>query len=340
MENMKKLANKWIVVTTINKPTEAISVISKLCKEGWNAVVVGDTKTPADWHAEGVHFLSVGQQKEMFGDLCELIPYRHYSRKNLGYLYAMAHGAEIILETDDDNVPYPEFGKNIHRKIKGRKLQANGWANVYKAFTSANIWPRGLPLDEIHTSGVIVQDETEYWCPIQQYLADEDPDVDAIYRLIFKNSLVFDKSSPVILEEGVWTPFNSQNTLFFSEVFSMLYLPCHVSFRMTDIWRSFVCNAALWIHGYKLGFQEATVAQYRNEHDLMKDFQDEIIGYTDNRKIAQILDRTRQTLSASNNMTDTVFALWQDLARENVIPQKELIIIDAWLKIYQKLVQV
>jgi len=39
--------DKWIVVTTINSPTEDVKKLSGI--EGWKVVVVGDTKTPADW---------------------------------------------------------------------------------------------------------------------------------------------------------------------------------------------------------------------------------------------------------------------------------------------------
>ncbi len=70
-----------------------LEVVSELCKQGWSAVVVGDTKTPADWSCPGVDFLSVEKQKQLFGAYADLIPYRHYCRKNLGYLYAMSHGA-------------------------------------------------------------------------------------------------------------------------------------------------------------------------------------------------------------------------------------------------------
>ena len=38
---------KWIVVTTIQGPTPQIRKLAKL--SGWRMVVVGDSKTPADW---------------------------------------------------------------------------------------------------------------------------------------------------------------------------------------------------------------------------------------------------------------------------------------------------
>ena len=47
----------------------------------------------------------------------------------------------------------------------------------------------------IHDTGQIIEPtQTKY--PIQQYLADGDPDVDAIYRLIYKDELFFEKNFP------------------------------------------------------------------------------------------------------------------------------------------------
>ena len=43
----KEMHDKWIVLTTINSPTADVKKLAGI--EGWKVVVVGDTKTPADW---------------------------------------------------------------------------------------------------------------------------------------------------------------------------------------------------------------------------------------------------------------------------------------------------
>ena len=328
---MKK--RRWIVMTTINAPTRAIAHVAQLCRRGWGAVVVGDLATPADWHADDVIYLSPDRQKELFSGIAEIIPYRHYSRKNLGYLYAIASGAEYILEIDDDNIPYSNFAKRLSRTVRGRHVKFDGWVNVYKYFSDAIIWPRGLPLDELASVGAVQAVATDCLCTIQQFLADQDPDVDAIYRLIFKDPVVFDPSAPpVILSKNTWAPFNSQNTLFFSEAFPLLYLPCHVSFRMTDIWRSFVAQSALWAHGYEVAFHTSTVKQIRNPHNLMEDFQQEVVGYTHNKRICATLSEACASLTAEDlsSIGRTAQTLWRCLAEEHVIPLAEIPIITAW----------
>ena len=62
-------SEKWIVVTTIQAPTESIAALSRLAGQGWSVVVVGDTKTPADWEAENITYLSIREQHRIFGQI-------------------------------------------------------------------------------------------------------------------------------------------------------------------------------------------------------------------------------------------------------------------------------
>ena len=39
--------DKWIVVTTINEPSDAMKSLANL--PGWKLLAVGDLKTPTDW---------------------------------------------------------------------------------------------------------------------------------------------------------------------------------------------------------------------------------------------------------------------------------------------------
>ena len=126
--------------------------------------------------------------------------------------------------------------------------------------------------------------------PIIQGLADENPDVDAAYRMTQKLPVMFAKDSPVALAEGCWSPFNSQNTAWKKEAFPLLYLPSHCSFRMTDIWRSFIAQRIAWTCGWYILFHSPDVRQERNQHNLLKDFEDEISGYLNNARIRGMLE--------------------------------------------------
>src|SRR5690349_20237412 len=95
---------KFIVITSIFKPTQAIESFSRL--KDYQLIVVGDKKTPADWQYENVTYLNVDDQISLSSSLANAIPYNHYGRKMLGYVYALKQGADIIIDTDDDNIPY------------------------------------------------------------------------------------------------------------------------------------------------------------------------------------------------------------------------------------------
>ena len=71
--------------------------------------------------------------------------------------------------------------------------------------------------------------------------------------------------------------------------------------------------------------------QERNEHDLMKDFADEVPGYLNNAAIAQVL--------ADLNLASGILAIpnntrvcYQALVRLGVLDENELRLVDAWLK--------
>ena len=333
---MPQATDHWIALTTIAAPTQAIVEFAAAARErGWGMAVAGDTKTPVDFACSGVSYLSIEAQMERFSDYAHATPVRHYARKNFAYLHAIANGARVIVESDDDNRPYADFADHIDVAVTGRELGGGRWANVYRHFTDHGlIWPRGLPLDHIHELGQLRDGPTTRRASIQQYLADSDPDVDAIYRLLFKDPLHFDKKAePVLLAPGTYCPFNSQNTIIHEDAFELLYLPAHVSFRMTDIWRSFVAQRILWSQGNTISFHRATVYQERNAHNLMRDFADEVVGYLRNDEIARTLDG----LDLKGLCTaDALMRCYRALREIDIVPEEELGLVEGWLAAVEK----
>lgn len=176
----------FLVVTTIAEPTPILRALAQGCgAAGWEFIIIGDRKSPAEFQLEGCRFYSLDRQKRLGFRTAALTPIGHYARKNLGYLIALREGAATIVETDDDNWPAPSFFAPKPQRRSASVIDGAGWVNVYRYFTDALIWPRGLPLDAIHSAPVLPPPtEGLVDCPIQQGLADDNPDVDAIYRLI------------------------------------------------------------------------------------------------------------------------------------------------------------
>ena len=321
-----------VVVTTINPPTQAIKSLQAGSHNlAADLYLIGDSKSPSDFLVPGARWFDLKHQTALSFRYARACPTRHYARKNIGYLLAMQDGVDVIIETDDDNLPRPSFWRPRLRQLTGDLVSTSGWCNAYSYFTDALIWPRGLPLNRVREIAppVTATLASGVDCPIQQGLADENPDVDAIYRLILPLPQSFRSDRCLILGEGVWCPFNSQNTTFWREAFPLLYLPYHCSFRMTDIWRSFVAQRLAWTCGWAVGFTGPTVWQQRNEHDLMRDFAEEVPGYLNNdriRKTLEDLDFAPGIASLSSNLVRAYDAL---IGLE-VVGGDERQLLDAW----------
>lgn len=322
----------FLVVTSIaSSNNKVLTQLSKEAKEHKvNFIVIGDTRSPDNFFLDGCDFYSIERQKCLKLKLSSELPYKHYARKNLGYLQAMAYGATIIIETDDDNIPYSSFWIGRELKRNAILLQDTGWTNVYKYFSDQLIWPRGFSLEHIKSeiSHHIVT--SDVIAPIQQGLADDNPDVDAIYRLILPLPVKFNQNNSIALGSNTWCPFNSQNTTWFKEAFPLLYLPSYCSFRMTDIWRSFIAQRICWENNWPILFHNASVYQERNEHSLINDFSDEIVGYLNNEIITSTLSSL--TLEPGvKNVTDNMVICYQALIELKLIDENELPLLKAWI---------
>ena len=127
---------QWAVVTTIHVPNPSINGVADL--RNWCLVIVGDTITPDDAYSDlakrdDVFYLSASYQKTLLTEsetetegastsrtsssissFIEMMPFKSFARKNIGYLFAISNGAQVIFDFDDDNVLMPlEDGKTI-----------------------------------------------------------------------------------------------------------------------------------------------------------------------------------------------------------------------------------
>lgn len=325
------MSKSFIIITSIFQPTEAVEKFSKIKDKA--LIVVGDKKSPADWSCNSVKFLSVKDQEELGFETGAKLPFNHYGRKLMGYLYAIQNGAEVIIDTDDDNIPYENWAFPPFEGEFEKTQQDIGFINMYKYFTSHHIWPRGFPLDLILSDAFTKNNASltngHAKVGIWQGLADSDPDVDAIYRLIDNKEIYFDKRAPIVLNEGAICPFNSQNTAVVKELFPLLYLPSYVTFRYTDILRGLVAQPIMWKHGYQLGFTEATVKQLRNPHDYLKDFESEIPCYLYPQKV---IDWVSAALKEGNTVAEDLYAAYEALHANNIVSDAELELLTLWIK--------
>ncbi len=320
-----ELMNKYIVITTINKKTESIIKFESM--NDWHVVIVGDKKSMPIKSTSNLTFLSIEDQYKLGFKYVSSSPYNHYARKNIGYLYAMRENADVIYDTDDDNTPYDDWG--VPDFICDQRVVADQYMNVYKLFSREKIWPRGFPIDEIEkeASTLIVKEEYPKQIGVWQGLADLDPDVDAIFRLIVNKKIKFDRNERVFLDKGTYCPFNSQNTAWMNKAFPCLYLPSSVSFRFTDILRGYITQRILWEQELYLGFTHATVYQNRNAHDLMRDFRDEVECYLGVKTIVDILE----AIQLNGDPVSMMMAVYENLVSKGCVKSSELETLNSWI---------
>jgi hypothetical protein len=314
-----------IAVTTIaDQSAPGIRKLFKLAEIcSAELVIIGDKKTP-EWDKQKlpsyVHYFSVEDQVKKWPTLANLLPFNHYARKNLAYLWAMENGVSILLDTDDDNSS--EKDVFVVSEQNYRVIESDvEWVNVYAYFEGKGIWPRGLPLDEAMKPifpAAEMHGEFEWSC--FQSIVDGDPDLDAIGRMLYPESHFFAEKSPLLLSKMNFCPTNSQATLWKVPLLPLLYLPVTSSFRMTDIWRGIILSGFARESGLNIAFGKLGFDQDRNVHSLLADFTDEIPGHLNNRLIKKLSDDVwKTTTNLVSNRDSALVQVYSDLLAHKLI---------------------
>lgn len=322
--------DKCIIITTINKPSETI--LKHINNKNYDVIIIGDNKTPDDYKKLNCIYLDIPSQKKLFPELSELIPYNHYCRKNLGYLYAIKKGYKTIYETDDDNVPYDNFDNILqYNNIKMVTEQNNKWINIFKFFTNnAYIWPRGFPLSLLKNMSNYLIKDTDKIPSIINGLVENDPDVDALFRIIcnHQDSIQWDKNKCILIDNKNVCVFNTQNTFWLNpELFICLLIPCSVSFRYCDILRGIINNIILKKTNNYMMYSSPNVIQNRNEHNLINDFKSEYEMYIHNETILNFIENNIENITS---VKELLFLIYNNLLINNVITQIDIDILNKW----------
>lgn len=333
-----------VVITTINPPSPA--VLAYIAIPAVDVIIVADKKTPdASYAGLDCEFLSLARQHELAPEFDAMLPCNHYARKNMGYLHAIRAGYNVIVESDDDNIPYDDWSTASLRpdEVKGAShfvVDGPQAVNPYQLFTETHVWPRGLPLRRVLDSDTRRQttaipaagffDDVS----IVQGLADGDPDVDAIFRLTSRDSLspmTFDKTKAYYKVGATgFCPANTQNTVWRDRRdFPLLYLPSFVSFRFCDILKMYIAQSFVRRDGRSMAFQGATVHQDRNPHDFFADYLDECEMYLHVDRLLALLDESVAALEPGPRGLHSLYA--KLVAAGIVKDARELSLLQSWL---------
>jgi hypothetical protein len=321
---------KCVIITTINEPTETIYAHIK--NTSYDCIIVGDKKTPDTYKDIKCIYLDVQKQKELYPELADLLPYNHYCRKNLGYIYAIQNNYDIIYETDDDNIPYEKFDTAINEPATHVIKEINSkWLNIFKYFTNGgHIWPRGYPLSLIKSESNFHTEDTTKKPSIICGLVENDPDVDSIFRLTSNEQVQWEKDKKILIGNKNYCPFNTQNTFWLNkDVYMAMLIPSTVSFRYCDILRGIIASKLLEETDNNIMFTSPNVRQERNEHNLMSDFKSEVDMFLHNETILDILGEIslKETHSTKNKLKQ----IYRKLYEKGIIRELDLKIQERWL---------
>ncbi len=298
----------YIATTTINRPTKALKLFAKNknCK-----LIVSLDKKSKDFKLKNSIVLSTKYQEKKWPRLSKLVGWNCIQRRNFAILEAYERGAEMIALIDDDNIPYNNWFKNIflNKQIKCNEIKTNKKIFDPVGYTNhSNLWHRGLPLELVNNRKYKKEKKKLIKPDIQANFWNGDPDIDAVCRMIFKPECNFKKNLFPFFSKKI-SPFNSQNTLITRKVIKDYFLFPHIG-RMDDIWASFYVTSKK----YRVLYNEPTVYQQRNVHNLIKDFKDEYVGYVNSLKLVESLYKNSENIY-------------------NFLPKKSSSAFDEWKKL-------
>ena len=280
----------YIATTTINKPTKALKLF---CKNNKCKLIVALDKKSKDFKLKNSIVLTTKYQEKKWPKLSKLVGWNCIQRRNFAILEAYNRGAEIVALIDDDNIPLNNWFKNIHvnKILKCKEIITNKRIFDPVGYTNHNnLWHRGMPLELVNGRSYKTKKKTLIRPDIQANFWNGDPDIDAVCRMLFKPECKFKNNYFPFFSKKI-SPFNSQNTLLSRKVIEDYFLFPHIG-RMDDIWASFYVTAKK----YKVVYGEPTVYQQRNVHNLIKDFKDEYIGYTNSLNLVESLYKNTENI--------------------------------------------
>lgn len=283
-----------IVSTTINGekgylPFDRLAKKSKFSEVVF--VISGDKKTPGfDTKAFKctVEYLAPADQEKYA--CSEPMGWNKIMRRNIALLRAIELKPDYILLIDDDNIPEADYFDVWHKVIttpakkiavaKGKKTEPV-WHNYLRTSDAKiNMFPRGFPVVFRNQNNVIIKESK----PIQpekigvfQGISIGDADIDAMTRIVYPDPITKVKEKNYVLQ-NVWSPYNTQNTLFSKELFPLAFVWPHCG-RYDDIYSSYVWQQFMFNKGMYAHIGDAINRQNRGLRNNLRDFSHEYEGY-------------------------------------------------------------
>ncbi len=359
---MKKIS---LILTTISIPLLVKEYLKNFSDFGWKdieIIIIGDIKSNTEntrkyidqFKDEGhrIQFFTIDEQEtwmKEYPKLSQMIPYNSDNRRNVGYLMALQHGADIIISIDDDNYPTnADFLKGHY--ITGDAVtlptitSSNRWFNacsLLKNDKGVEIFPRGFPYSKRFEQNSIESVKSSGRVAINMGLWINDPDVDAITHLAVPVKIVGFNSTRerMAVGRGTFCPINSQNTSVSRRAMTAYYYPIMGADifgtkidRFGDIWQGYFAKKIVDAMDERVVVGTPLTDHRRNKHDYLEDLQKEMWGIVINEKMLNWL----VDLKIEN--TNTYADAYLELVSKLDVQAKDFTDNESMLRYFRKLV--
>jgi hypothetical protein len=278
-----------VVVTTIHDCSVLLDgYLRNFAKFGREATIflIPDRKTPVFNIPKGVLCPELTTQFDFLNDSgfrSHDIPENSDNRRNVGYLMALADGAEMVVSIDDDNYCpedqdfIGEHSASMWKYSRARSTEGGWYNNCWTLQNAERFYPRGFPYfarqEKFFTEEIIEPVEVK----INAGMWLGDPDFDAM-TWTQKPSLPISFRGSAVLAHNTWCPINSQNTAVHRDLMGAYYFVRMTSMmdRFGDIFQGYFALKVAKRMGWTARFGSPVVTHRRNSHVYLKDVQKEI----------------------------------------------------------------
>lgn len=238
----------------------------------------------------------------------EAIGWNKPARRNIALLRAMETNPDYILTIDDDNIPSKNYFDQWYRIITTSakkhvvgitEIEHAHWHN-YLAKTDAEIelYTRGFPIPFRYKNSTKVIKSPKAINPEQigvfQGISLGDPDIDAKTRIVYPKqtplSIVHEKNYVL---KNVWSPYNSQNTLFSKKLFPLAFM-WSTAGRSEDIYASYVWQKFLFNNDMYAHVGDAVNFQDRGKRNDLRDLALEIETYMRSHEVWEEINKIEE----------------------------------------------
>jgi STELLO glycosyltransferases len=332
-----------VITTSINEKPEQLEVWAGQCDR---LIVAGDNNTPP---ALQEYLRSFGNAKYLSpyhqhdAQIAMWTPWKSIQRRNFALLEAIREQHDYIVTVDDDNLPDDGWTADAVKRIETGVQHpiVPQYGNVFDPGSlldiagGGNTYARGLPLGtgtsrtRASIYGMTQPGGPElYEIGVFQGMSLGDPDIDAMERIVNSPMAIGMSHMNVAPVPSVFSPLNSQSTMYTLECALVAAVLPHVG-RMDDIWGGYIMERIIHQRPLVVEYGRPLVYQDRNSHNLIKDLEQEMLGYKYTQVLLDLLDSI--DLDTDSSLLDSYMYIADQLWQTDWFPKETVGFMRAWV---------